>query len=594
MKKLIISAIALFAVTSVTQAQELVLPDGMIRLTPENVEVSSFMGFVNPMSPGQEDPKTGKLYFAGKTEEHGNELWVTDGTVAGTKMFMDINPGSADSNPSSLNWLDGKLYFAAETIENGKELWVSDGTPEGTHMVADIYPGSTSSDPGNFVRVNGKILFTAMDEESELLPVIDPATPEKWVWITDGTEEGTIRITDNPMNSYFEVCGNKAFFAGVDLTNNETLWITDGTREGTKVLKNINNRPTPESIFETGSAAVSALRNVNDKWVIFRAETVKEQVGGDKDYGSEIWWSDGTPEGTKWLGFDFAKGELDGKPLATEMANPYAVGDVVYFRANDGIHGVEPCVWDLSKPIVEGQNPRLIFDVNHWSGNQSLPSWPSAFHIYQGYLLMQANGGYYMPEDPSQYASGYSLWLAPVNKLDTCIYQRQFWGTDIAAGSIQDGCNNFTKVKDKLLFTAQDNNNNTELWKLDNINTPPVKVLDLLDNGSPAGLVNINQNLYFRGTSVKSLFKYNVDGENGINDLIADNTPILITVKSGVLEVECEKAVQSIHIFDMSGRLVKGAVNTNTLEVYGMEGFYIAKVQVEDNSTGSYKFILKQ
>lgn len=596
MKKIIVSAMALFAFASTTmKAQDLVLPEGMIRLTPEGVEASSFMSFINPMAPGSENPKTGKYYFAGKTEEHGNELWVTDGTVEGTKMVIDINPGSADSNPSSLCWLDGKLYFAAETLEHGKELWVSDGTPEGTRMVTDIYPGTVSSNPGNFVRLNGKILFTAMDEESEFLPVIDPATPEKWVWITDGTAEGTVRITDNPMNSYFEVVGDKAFFAGVDLVNNETLWITDGTRAGTKVLKNINNRPTPDGTFETATAAIGALRNVNDKWVVFRAETVKEQVGGDKDYGSEIWWSDGTPEGTKWLGYDFAKGEANGLPLATELASPYAVGDTLFFRANDGIHGVEPCIWDLSKPIIEDQNPRLIFDINHWSGNASLPSWPSEYIVYQDHLLMQANGGYYMPEDPSQYASGYSLWLSPINKLDTCIYQRQFWGTDIAPGSTQDGCGRFTKVGDKLFFTAQDENNNTELWKLDNISNPPTKVVDLPGNGTPSSLINIDNYLFFASTSLKALFKYDFGqgGSTGIGTATAEETPITISVKEGLMEIKCDISVGSVRIYDASGRLVKSAFNANALYVQGLSGFYIAKIQLEDKSVVNYKFILK-
>ena len=36
------------------------------------------------------------------------------------------------------------LFFAAEDNEHGKELWKSDGTEAGTVMVKDIYPKTNS------------------------------------------------------------------------------------------------------------------------------------------------------------------------------------------------------------------------------------------------------------------------------------------------------------------------------------------------------------------------------------------------------------------------------------------------------------------
>lgn len=581
-------------------AQELVLPKGMEKLSPEGLEASSFVAFTNPNSPQGLLPKKGNIFFNGKNTTYGAELWISGKTKETTRMVKDINPGEGSSSPSNIVMMGDKAYFAAETEEYGRELWVSDGTEAGTKMVKDIYPGVVSSGPSNIVVVGDKILFTAMDEESELLPVLDPTKPEKWIWISDGTEEGTIRIADVPMNSYFEVVGNKAFFAGVDLTNYDALWVTDGTREGTKMLKNINNRPSVSGIYATDPAGIGALRNVNDKWVVFRAETVKEQVGGDKDYGSEIWYSDGTEEGTKWLGFDFAKGEANGLPLATELAELYPFGDTLFFRANDGIHGVEPCVWDFTQPIEEGVNPRQIFDVNHWSGSLSYPSWPSNYMIYEGYLLMQANGGYYMPDDPAQYASGYSLWLAPINKLDTCIYQRQFWGTDIAPGSLQDGCSRFTRVRDKLFFTAQDENSNTELWMLENINTSPVKVVDFPENGSPFSLTNIDENLYFMTTSeesssaYKSLFKYDLDKITGIDKVKINENEISIYVSGGMLHIDTSLPITSIQLIDISGRIIQtSSVGNNQINVSSQKGFFIAKVQFANNEFFTRKIFLK-
>ena len=75
----------------------------------------------------------------------GNELWVTDGTAAGTSLFKDINPGLADSNPDELTALgDGRFLFAASGT-NGRELWITDGTAAGTSVLKDIRAGSPSS-----------------------------------------------------------------------------------------------------------------------------------------------------------------------------------------------------------------------------------------------------------------------------------------------------------------------------------------------------------------------------------------------------------------------------------------------------------------
>lgn len=574
-----------------------VLPEGMSRLTPEGLEVGSVMSVANALGPKEHAVRTENfLFFAGEDSENGKELWYTDLTPEGTRLFMDINPGSASSNPNSLFWLNGKLIFTAVTEEYGAELWVSDGTVEGTHLVKDIYPGSVGSQPGSFVFLGDKVLFTARDEESEMMPVVDPETPESWIWITDGTEEGTVRIAETPKNSgYFEVCGDKAFFEGIDLVNNAALWVTDGTREGTKMIKNINNRPSDDGVFETGPAAIGALRNINDKMVVFRAETVKEQVG--QDYGSEIWYSDGTEEGTKWLGFDFAKGESNGLPLATEFAFPIAWGDTIYFRANDGVHGVEPCFWDLTKPVEDGVNPRMIYDINHWSGNLSYSSWGSNadFFEYQGYVMIQANGGYYMPDDPTQYASGYSLWLAPKESLDTCIYQRQFWGTDIAPGSTADGCSNFREVNGKLFFKALDEANNTELWCIDGIENAPVKVVDLPDNGNPSALYNINNNLYFRSTSTKALYKYDLGGTPSGVENVAD-IAVKITVypnpATDRIFITANQDVKSATLYALSGAKVLETAE-KSINVSHLNGLHLLKVVLTDGTQMVKKIMIK-
>ncbi|MBI4926676.1 MAG: hypothetical protein HY835_02845 [Anaerolineae bacterium] len=66
----------------------------------------------------------GLAFFDGIDTTHGKELWVTDGTESGTTLFMDINPGTASSNPSYLYAMGDTLFFNADDGLHGMEPWV--------------------------------------------------------------------------------------------------------------------------------------------------------------------------------------------------------------------------------------------------------------------------------------------------------------------------------------------------------------------------------------------------------------------------------------------------------------------------------------
>ena len=55
------------------------------------------------------------------------------------------------------------LYFVADDGSTGEELWVSDGTSAGTHRAKDIYSGTTGSEPYELTVMDGKLYFGAND-----------------------------------------------------------------------------------------------------------------------------------------------------------------------------------------------------------------------------------------------------------------------------------------------------------------------------------------------------------------------------------------------------------------------------------------------
>ncbi len=182
----------------------------------------------------------GKAFFFADNGVDGKELWVTDGTAAGTQLLKDINPGGVsgfDDTETDLSTviLNGKLYFTAATATTGSELWVTDGTSAGTNLLKDLNPGVASSVPLELTLCQGKIIFSAIEN-----------TSGKELWISDGTAAGTGLLKDinpgvgNSTPSGFQVFGNKViFFAGTSSYGKE-MWMTDGTTSGTQLLKDLN------------------------------------------------------------------------------------------------------------------------------------------------------------------------------------------------------------------------------------------------------------------------------------------------------------------------------------------------------------------
>lgn len=150
----------------------------------------------------------GKVFFAATSGDYGGELWLTDGTTAGTVLFKDIVEGNLGSNPANLTIHNGLLYFLANDPAAGRELWVSDGTAEGTHLVADFNPGSAGLSAGEIVSYNGVLYLNAVKsgatgaelykfEETPVLAVSEGKSP-------------TIKVYPNPSNGTFKINAEKS------------------------------------------------------------------------------------------------------------------------------------------------------------------------------------------------------------------------------------------------------------------------------------------------------------------------------------------------------------------------------------------------
>src|SRR4051812_33434227 len=189
----------------------------------------------------------GIVYFIADDGQSGPELWRTDGAEAGTTLVKDINPGPAHGIfydfPSSFADLNNLLFFVANDGVHGDELWRSDGSEAGTFMVADLTPGPVGSLPGEFQTMAGLLFFTARGSHGGSA-----------LWRSDGTTDGTFQIQpegagDPPSVDTLVRAGTKLFF-----TAEKTLWVSDGTAAGTRRV----TRRLPQGLNGSVSAPVAA------------------------------------------------------------------------------------------------------------------------------------------------------------------------------------------------------------------------------------------------------------------------------------------------------------------------------------------------
>ena len=158
------------------------------------------------------------------------ELWITDGTATGTTLVKQINADTGGAQPNNITQLGhtGRAVFTAKDKPNntpkGAELFVTDGTAAGTKLVADLDPGQSATLSG-FKQFGDKILFT-YQEDGFYAPAI---------WVTDGTAVGTIKLLSSaPAGAFgFVDFGGKELFWTNKASGYSTPWITDGTVAGT-------------------------------------------------------------------------------------------------------------------------------------------------------------------------------------------------------------------------------------------------------------------------------------------------------------------------------------------------------------------------
>ena len=151
----------------------------------------------------------------------GEQLWVSDGTAAGSRLVKDLHVGPNPATMGAFTPLADQTLFVASDGATGRELWRTDGTAAGTAMVTELVPGPAGSEPLGLVPWKNEVMFRATD-----------AAGVRALWRSDGTAAGTVRIKEVAPRLPLVVWGDYVFFS-VDGALGDELWRSDGTAAGT-------------------------------------------------------------------------------------------------------------------------------------------------------------------------------------------------------------------------------------------------------------------------------------------------------------------------------------------------------------------------
>lgn len=256
-------------------------------LAPGTQKVPALLSFLEDRSlSGQ------PVYFLGSDPAHGEELWRTDGTAAGTWRVTDICAGPCNASPSWIEVLRGQVYFAADDGISGRELWASTGAPGHARQVRDLCPGPCSGDPFQLTEAGGRLFFDAFNGRQRSL------------WVTEGSRAATVPLrgfcpehNSLPCIQYLgiEAAGDLVVFSILG-TPYEQVWRSDGTPAGTG----------PLSDFVPGGVPAAAGRLTRlGSFVYFWAK-------------DGLWQTDGTAAGTRRIVTDEEVGlNIDGSDIFT-------------------------------------------------------------------------------------------------------------------------------------------------------------------------------------------------------------------------------------------------------------------------------------
>jgi ELWxxDGT repeat protein len=420
----------------------------------------------------------GVLFSIAPSDGFGGQLWDSNGTSAGT---AEIRSFAIDSEPTDITVFGGKAYFGAAAGQPNYSLWRSDGTSAGTVALERLIGNFGTSSVSDFVSYGGSLYFIVNYQAPNF------GVTNTLLWKTNGTAAGTSEVAEIysglfPSVESLTVYKGELYFAGYDSKHGVELWQSNGTPAGTKIAADIRTSTTVHTNSGNGDSDPESL-TVSDGYLFFSADNGVA--------GRELWETDGSADYYFDLNTGFA---------ASNPQNLTDVNGTLYFTANNGADGVE--LWS----VVKGVNAAIVADIDPGAASSA----PSNLTNINGVLYFTANDGVH----------GVQLWRTNGTKGGT---------VRVAGGNISQPTN-LTNVDGVLYFEAFDGSSEG-LFRTNGTSTGTVEI---------ATHVDVKSGIAFVPTTVRSSVSYtlpanadnliltgsgNINGAgNGLNNVLTGNS----------------------------------------------------------------------
>jgi ELWxxDGT repeat protein len=335
-----------------------------------------------------------ELFFVANDGKHRTQVWKSDGTAAGTVRVSDITnydyvgPYGLDVEVPMVAVGSQLFFFNTYCCVGGANLYVSDGTAAGTRRVNDEDTILSTPDTETAAAFNGKLYFDNYGSDSDLFGSV--------LWVSDGTKGGTHVLDGSPAADEIAIlpaAGQNLYFAA-----NSELWKTDGTAAGTQLLTSLGEVPRhaaymakrlyfdsstwneAENRYDVQLWKSDGTASGTQPYLIFRNGISLMTPSSNRLFflvGSHLWSTDGSPAGshdlgtfgagglgrlvdvggtlcftdTDWDGHAWSLWESHGNAATTRQVGSFinppdefqraVASGRLFFAADDGVHGTE-------------------------------------------------------------------------------------------------------------------------------------------------------------------------------------------------------------------------------------------------------------
>lgn len=497
----------------------LVLGNGQVELLADVVAEPDYQqGFVRSGN---------RVAFRGRTAAAGREPWVSDGTIPGTLILADLEPGSGDSNPYGFVALGGGFAFLVTAADGKVEFYRE--SPGGAELAGRVGFDSHSSSPSVVDVVGGRILASgrASGQSSDRsLWLLESADPTAIEWITDGQSD---------LSSFAAIGrlrGHAYFLRHPPAGEPIEIWRSDGTVAGTQPLDSPSAQPShqnpppvrvrgglvlrscdpgtgcePYRIDVAGESHLvsDVLEGAGSGWGTGTASGRPGWFyfpGFDPTTGEEPWVSDGSAAGTRPLA-DLEPGSMSTTPRCFAAAKSGALfrvhenagaGRALYLHSLGEeppvrLTGLGQTVFDICGAIVstrEGEAGMVVRELDGsyriWITDGTLigtrrliEPWPEDLSVHWRALARVGSQWYFLHETPE---TGLELWTSNGTLTGTRLVR------DIYAGPASSMIGSLVSGPDHVYFAASDGIHGLELWRSDGTAEGTEMVVDL-DPGTP-------------------------------------------------------------------------------------------------------------